>query len=556
MKRANQRQEGRGALELIEEAVHLLRTSPASVMAAYYMGTLPFVLGFLLFWADMSRSPFARSHIAEASLGLGALFVWMKFWQSVFTLRLRARFSGEPQPALKLRRCGRILLSQLALQPTGLFMLPLAAIPALPLAWVYAFYQNATAFADNERGGLSTLCKKSWRQAALWPRQNHLVLTFMSLFGFFVFLNIGIACAFLPDLLKMLFGIESVFTRGGQYAMLNTTFLMALCGLTYLCVDPILKSIYTLRCFYGESLDSGEDLKAELKLQAAPPQSLAAMLALMLMLAGAIPALAEDSSVPAAPPSLAPTAQSGVSPKDLDRAISDTIQQRKYVWRMPREDTAPAEGEPGIIARFFERVSTMLRKWVRAIVEWLDEWLRKLFRRKASGGDGDSGYGWIWSLEFLLYGLLAVVLATTAILLMRWWRKRNKQPGAVLAQAVQPLPDLMDENVGADQLPGDEWIKLAREMLLRGEFRLALRAFYLSSLAHLAERNLISLARFKSNRDYELELRRRAHALPALPPLFAENVSLFDRSWYGDHEVTHELVDHFATNVERIKGGG
>ena len=121
---------------------------------------------------------------------------------------------------------------------------------------------------------------------------------------------------------------------------------------------------------------------------------------------------------------------------------------------------------------------------------------------------------------------------------------------------MQPSPDLTDENVAADQLPEDGWTTLGRELLARGEFRLALRAFYLASLAHLAERNLVSLARFKSNRDYERELQRRAHAFPDLQTVFGEIVSAFDRVWYGRHEVTVELVAQFAANVERIKGGG
>src|ERR1700733_8371753 len=98
---------------------------------------------------------------------------------------------------------------------------------------------------------------------------------------------------------------------------------------------------------------------------------------------------------------------------------------------------------------------------------------------------------------------------------------RNRRKSAIVAaEAIQSAPDLRDENVGADQLPEDGWTKLARELLAKGELRLALRAFYLASLAHLADRNLINLARFKSNRDYERELRWRAHALPALVGVF------------------------------------
>jgi hypothetical protein len=115
---------------------------------------------------------------------------------------------------------------------------------------------------------------------------------------------------------------------------------------------------------------------------------------------------------------------------------------------------------------------------------------------------------------------------------------------------------LTDENVSAEQLPEDGWTRLARELLERGELRLALRAFYLASLASLADRNLISLAKFKSNRDYERELERRGHSFPNLLTVFGENRLMFDRTWYGMHEATREVVNHFATNVDKIKAGG
>jgi len=45
------RQLDKGAIELIEEAVQLLRRAPAASLAIYYAGALPFVLALLYFWA-------------------------------------------------------------------------------------------------------------------------------------------------------------------------------------------------------------------------------------------------------------------------------------------------------------------------------------------------------------------------------------------------------------------------------------------------------------------------------------------------------------------------
>src|SRR4051812_38814380 len=161
-------------IELLEEAVHLLRRSPATVLATYYLGALPFVLGLLFFWADMSRSPFAPRILVGGSLGLALLFVWMKTFQAIFARQLRALASNRQVPSVTLRRCLRIFVTQSVLQPAGLFLLPLALLVFLPFGWTCAFFQNITALDDGEEPGLGSLLNKARQQATRSARQNHL----------------------------------------------------------------------------------------------------------------------------------------------------------------------------------------------------------------------------------------------------------------------------------------------------------------------------------------------------------------------------------------------
>jgi hypothetical protein len=560
MKGAHRRLEGKGALDLLEAATHLLRAAPMATLALYYVGAVPFALGLLYFWADMSRSPFAELRLAEASLGMAVLFLWLKFWQAIFARRMRAHVSGEPPPRWTFRRCVRIFLSQAIVQPFALFLMPPALMLVLPFPWVCAFFQNATALADGPAKAGSQLIRNSWKQAMLWPAQNAAALAILLPFSFYVFLNLTVVSMLVPGLIKMFFGIETVFTKSA-FSMVNSTFLAAMLALTSLCVDPILKVLYVLRCFYGESLESGEDLKAELKLFAPAAARFAALIALISVLAGAAPIAraGEAASTPAPSPGTPPAplvSPTAVSPPDLDRAINDTIHEKKYTWRQPRDKAVEPAAEQGVIGKFLNQVSTMVRKWTRKAVDWIDEMLRKLFRRRASSGGGGSGESWIVTLQLLLYALVAAAVIALLVLLFRVWRRGRLGSGVVASEAIAPTPDLTDENVGADELPEDGWTKLARELLERGEFRLAMRAFYLASLAHLAQRNLLQIERFKSNRDYERELRRRGHSFPTLLSVFGDNVSVFERIWYGMHDVNRQLVDQFAANVDRMRSVG
>jgi hypothetical protein len=151
MKRTRRRHLGKSATELLEEAIHLLRASPPATLAAYYLGAVPFVLGLLYFWADMSRSAFASQRLAEGALAVAALFVWMKFWQAIFARNLRALMLGEAPRTWRFAQYRRVFVTQAALQPSGLFLLPLSAIPVLPFIrilprWPMTIHRRSDTF--------------------------------------------------------------------------------------------------------------------------------------------------------------------------------------------------------------------------------------------------------------------------------------------------------------------------------------------------------------------------------------------------------------------------
>jgi hypothetical protein len=242
-----------------------------------------------------------------------------------------------------------------------------------------------------------------------------------------------------------------------------------------------------------------------------------------------------------------PAQSSSIDPTILDQKIETVIHEPRYTWRMPH--TAPPDAEDGIFKRFAMATFRFLRNTIRTVADWIEELLDWIFGSSAQGNKPSTFDRLAHALPYLLVLLAAGVLVAIAI---RVWRRRNA-PVPVVAAVVTATPDLADENVGADQLPEDGWTTLGRDLLERGEYRLAIRAFYLATLAHLAKRSLIGIAQFKSNRDYEIELRRRAHAIPGMLALFSENLSVFERIWYGMHDVSRDLVQDFASTVDRIR---
>ena len=240
-----------------------------------------------------------------------------------------------------------------------------------------------------------------------------------------------------------------------------------------------------------------------------------------------------------------------VKPAELDQAMREVIERREFQWRLPREKVQP--DETGLLAKFFTAVLTTAKRWLKPVVRWIKQVMEWLIENLAPRAEPGAPQGSWTTLRLFLYALLALAAVALARLLWSLWRQRYPQQLAVARAVMAAAANLQDESTSADQLPEDGWLNLARELLQQGNFRLAMRALYLASLAHLARRELLVIAKFKSNREYERELARRARAQPELVEAFGRNVALFERIWYGRHEVSSEIVRDFSANLARIQ---
>ncbi|WP_415908628.1 hypothetical protein [Oleiharenicola sp. Vm1] len=161
--------------------------------------------------------------------------------------------------------------------------------------------------------------------------------------------------------------------------------------------------------------------------------------------------------------------------------------------------------------------------------------------------------GWMDALQFGAYALLVGV---AGLLLWVVWKvvahNRAHPPAAAAASGGAPAgaPDLRDESVEASRLPAHEWLALARTQLAAGEWRLAWRALFLATLATHAHDGLLSLAKFKTNLDYERELRRRAHGRATLVEDFRSRRRAFEAVWYGREAASPEVARDWLRQLE------
>ena len=558
--------QGDSALDLVESAVHLLRESPLSVHLLYHLSSAPFVLALLWFWSDMTRGAHADARLTPGALILSALYLVMKTGQAAFCSRLRNHVARQRATPWSLRRVWNILVTQAVLQPLGFVLVPLSIFPLLmvPFPWVLAFLQGVSVSADASAGSSLRCGRDAFRQAVIWPGQNHGILGLLLVCLVAVFIDVFVGVGAIPFLARTLFGITTDFNLSVQ-AYLNTTVLLAIASLTYLVMDPLVKSIYVLRTFQAEAIRTGDDLRARFEelrqdrtLRSTPP--LVVGILLLLSVATANGEVRAQSAAPApasSPASAAPT----VEPGKLESAIRDVLAGAEYTWRSPRELSPDEPDDP---------TENPIRRWIRKQLSSLGDFtsrnlgsffraLGRLLQRLFTGFNppnlptGNSQIDWLGGFKILVYVLLVAGVALLAWFALRLWQKRKPTPALEGSVALTGTPDLRAEHVSADQLPEDGWIALALEMAAKGEWRLALRALYLASLAHLAQRELVRLAPSKSNHEYRQELRRRARALPAVQQAFTETADAFDRVWYGTHAADASLFDTARARLDTLR---
>jgi hypothetical protein len=522
------RNQDSSAIAVLEDTTNLLRRTPLATLLCHWLGSAPFALAVLLFWNDLTQFRAADSTCVVESLLLAVLLVWMSCWRAVFAGRVRRQLSGAPDSPWMLRRIGKLAASQSFLGATKLIAVPFAALVIFPLGGAIAFYRYAAALADREDLDAAGIISKAAKLATRDTRLNWAVLPLLMLLQVVVAANLALTLAILPQMVRILTGFESVFSRGGMYVVQNPLFVLLVVEASWLLFDPFLQAAYCVLCFRAESMETGEDLRAALRRVRQTAPALAAVLVL-----AALPLHAREI------------------PRDqLERAVQKTMQAHEYDWRLP-PDARNATSQPPWLVSAANHVIDGFKAAARAVGNAIESLLQWIFGKLPEPGQ-QNGSAPAVALHWSVYVLIAAIAGLA--IWFAWMRRkqgRARRKPAVADAAVAIRLDA--EDLTPDRLPEDRWLEMAEECLRDNNFRFALRALYLANLAWLGQRELIAIHPGKTNHEYELELRRKVRGMAETPALFAENVTAFERAWYGMYDVAAEDAREFRARSSRMK---
>ncbi|QYY35098.1 DUF4129 domain-containing protein [Ruficoccus sp. ZRK36] len=522
-------------IEMLESALHLLKMLPAHAWLLYALGTLPFVSLFLVYWTEMSSSALAYRYLSPGALALAVAYIWMKYWQARWAIVMRnvlVMQSYRPSRSTRFR----ILLRQAIFQPWGLIIVPLCGVLVIPFPWALAFFQNLTVCESFDEEGKHTT-DKALKYASVGKLQLGLFsLLWIQILTGFIFLSWLTILGYLPYLVYMLTGIETVFVRSPHAILNNSSFYVAGATFTYLTLDPVVKAYFFLRCYYADTRETGLDILVTLRRLGGP-------MARMLIFAAGLALLSGSCLLANEPVDPIPSEQ-------LEQTIDDVGSQRKYIWDQPPEQLDNRGEAPAWVNSFNQFKQDIKEFWHTSWREFSD-WFESLFEKEEKKEKEDkedrkkvshSGNGIADVANVIAIGLIIILAAIICVMIFRGIRQRPLLASTAPMGAADS-PDLTQEEVSADSLSIDRWLEYARELAARQEYRLAMRAVFLAQLAYLAEQRLIVLAKFKSNLEYAHELTRRAHSCPHAIEAFSSSTHLFESIWYGDYPAEPSKLD-------------
>jgi Domain of unknown function (DUF4129) len=516
-----------GPLGTVDEAVRLLRAASAATLVCHAIGSVPFALSLLFAWSAVTDTHTSPVAWARQALLLTLLLVWMNCWRALYAGKLHAELTGGAASPWTFGRVAGLVASQAYFGASKMVVMPLAALVVFPWAEAVAIYRYLPILSVRADLDPRQMIARARHVAGIEQRLGWAILPILLFLQLAVSLNLAIVFALLPQIVRMLTGYEFSFSRGGIYFALNPLFPLLVLALSWIVFDPFVQAVYAVRFFQAESIETGEDLRCGLRRLRAP---VAAIIALALFAAHA-PRLSAD-----------------VAPGELQKSIQRTMHAPEYDWRLP---PAPSSGGTPWLVRVTDRLAASLRNVMRAIGRQIGRFLRWLSDRLRSAVPaGTPGAPPAISLTWIVAVLAAIALAAAGRIA---WHKCRARP-AIQAKPTDAGPVRLDAaDLTADLLPEESWLALAERSLAEENFRFALRALYLASLAWLGRQELIAIHPGKTNHDYENELRRRARPALETRGLFAANVEAFERAWYGEHGVEAGDIALFRDRFGALK---
>lgn len=182
------------------------------------------------------------------------------------------------------------------------------------------------------------------------------------------------------------------------------------------------------------------------------------------------------------------------------------------------------------LVEIIKKIYKFLEDLFKKFWEWLSKLLEKLHFNFGGAGEGAKTIEVIAKIVIIVLGAAALVLLT--LLIIRLLRGRRKK--------IAELEE--SEELAAFASDPDAAFQLAQRFRAEGDCRMAFRYLFINLLTEFNRREVIRIAKYKTNRSYlrEAEASGKIDS-GAVSPFF----NTFNRVWYGGKPLKSEALEEF-----------
>ena len=218
-------------------------------------------------------------------------------------------------------------------------------------------------------------------------------------------------------------------------------------------------------------------------------------------------------------------------------AIDERVNDFENAKQVTYDKNAANEKLKGILARPEYATGPRGQNALNRLLLDFIRWIQSLFPEPAQGPPGRG------SIVTRIVQFVVVVVALLLIAyVIRLLLIRFKRPGAKKIRKKREARIVLGERLEPEETATD-LLSEAEALARSGDLRAAIRKGYIALLVELGDRKLISLAQYKTNRDYL----RSVSNHPQLHLRMKNLTDSFERHWYGIAQATPTDWQDFRT---------
>ena len=224
------------------------------------------------------------------------------------------------------------------------------------------------------------------------------------------------------------------------------------------------------------------------------------------------------------------------------RAIDDRLKEMQGNSGANSSDKDSSKGKLAEILRRPEYIQTAPESGaLESLLERFLRWLDKLFPSSKPMQPGGS------QLISSIAQILVVGISIAAIALLIWRYGPRLMGGRRKKMTKREARIVLGERLEPDQTAAD-LLAQAEALAREGNLRAAIRKAYIGLLCELGDRKIISLAQYKTNRDYLNSVRDKTSLYVAMRKL----TQSFELHWYGFVPVAENDWINFRAGYQKI----